>query len=158
MPSQADWSLDYCVTCDKQTTEGLYCSQACRHADIDNTSRSHNAKSSTSPSTISPTTSSWSGFVLPPAYDFSASRFSKSKSACNSPVTDFDAAFDGIQTKRSSVSSFAESTTSKASLNGGVRVYTQPQPSISQESKEELQRYEGLFVKTRHQQQRQLRR
>ena len=156
MSSQADWSLDYCITCEKQTSEGLYCSQTCRHADFDNVKPS---TTSTPPASLR-TTSSWSGFVLPPAYDFAASR-AKSKSTSTSPVTDFEPIFAGMQTKRSSVSSFAESTTSSTAFQeSNSRIYTHPttrsQPTISPEAKEELQRYEGLFVKSRrqHQQQR----
>lgn len=30
-----EWSLDYCLVCDRQTVGGAYCSQACRLAELD---------------------------------------------------------------------------------------------------------------------------
>jgi len=35
MTSETDWSHDYCLYCEKQTLGGLYCSQACRLADLE---------------------------------------------------------------------------------------------------------------------------
>lgn len=33
-----DWSLDFCLVCDRQTSGGPYCSQTCRLAELDRTS------------------------------------------------------------------------------------------------------------------------
>lgn len=33
-----EWSLDFCLVCDRQTTGGPYCSQSCRLAELDRTS------------------------------------------------------------------------------------------------------------------------
>ncbi|KAJ5086300.1 hypothetical protein NUU61_007607 [Penicillium alfredii] len=30
-----DWSLDFCLVCDRQTSGGPYCSQSCRLAELD---------------------------------------------------------------------------------------------------------------------------
>jgi hypothetical protein len=35
MTTEMDWSHDFCLYCDKQTSEGVYCSQACRLADLE---------------------------------------------------------------------------------------------------------------------------
>jgi hypothetical protein len=35
MSTEMDWSHDFCLYCDRQTTEGIYCSQACRLADLE---------------------------------------------------------------------------------------------------------------------------
>ncbi|OJJ74112.1 hypothetical protein ASPBRDRAFT_29254 [Aspergillus brasiliensis CBS 101740] len=34
-----EWSLDFCLACDRQTLGGPYCSQACRLADLDTVSK-----------------------------------------------------------------------------------------------------------------------
>ncbi|KAJ5160634.1 uncharacterized protein N7482_007638 [Penicillium canariense] len=33
-----DWSLDFCLVCDRQTSGGPYCSQTCRLAELDSPS------------------------------------------------------------------------------------------------------------------------
>ncbi|KAL3459971.1 hypothetical protein BJX64DRAFT_195923 [Aspergillus heterothallicus] len=38
-----EWSLDFCLACDRQTLGGPYCSQSCRLAELD---ASHETKSS----------------------------------------------------------------------------------------------------------------
>lgn len=62
------WSLDYCLTCDRQTSGEAYCSQNCRLADLDTSTFG------SEPSSPTTTQTSRSGFVLPPAFDFSAYR------------------------------------------------------------------------------------
>jgi len=59
-PMESDWSLDFCLACDKQTTEGAYCSQACRAADLHmaEAHRLHTGQS-TAPSSPPTTLSSW---------------------------------------------------------------------------------------------------
>ncbi|EFW23383.1 hypothetical protein D8B26_006872 [Coccidioides posadasii str. Silveira] len=41
-----DWSLDFCIVCDRQTLGGAYCSQTCRLAEIDQYSTSESEPSS----------------------------------------------------------------------------------------------------------------
>ncbi|MCJ1336751.1 hypothetical protein MMC09_002029 [Bachmanniomyces sp. S44760] len=72
-----DWSLDYCLACDRQTAGEAYCSQTCRLADHETSSGGSELSSpaSNGPSTPSVVVSqSPSGFYLPPAFDFSAYR------------------------------------------------------------------------------------
>lgn len=74
--SDMDWSHDYCLSCDKQTPEGAYCSQACRLADLEKAGASEppsplNYARSTSAATWP---SSPGGFYLPPAVNFAAYR------------------------------------------------------------------------------------
>jgi len=73
-----DWSLDYCLGCDRQTAGEAYCSQACRLADLENSSNGSEPTSPTSNRSFSWAPSSQihptSGFFLPPAFDFSAHR------------------------------------------------------------------------------------
>ena len=73
---------DFCLTCNAQTNGSVFCSQACRLAELDNY---------TSPAPSSPTysehhsiyqqpTGIQSGLYLPPAFDFSIYRVPSAKS------------------------------------------------------------------------------
>ena len=52
MASNMDWSPDYCLSCDRQTEGGAYCSQACRLADLEK-AKSPSQLSSSASSTAS---------------------------------------------------------------------------------------------------------
>lgn len=98
MTSETDWSHDYCLYCDKQTLGGLYCSQACRLADLENTE-----SAPTSPSAIyADSEASWgftlsaydikgfsskqsTNFQLPPPFNFDQYRSSSSFTRLESP-------------------------------------------------------------------------
>ena len=72
------WSPDYCLACDRQTSGGAYCSQACRLADLETASCGSEPSSPTTPA-LSPfwactNPSTGSGFYLQPAFDFAAYR------------------------------------------------------------------------------------
>ena len=75
---ETEWSLDYCLGCDRQTAGEAYCCQACRLADLE---RSSKDSEPTSPKTEN-RHSAWSssgrdsntGIRLPPAFDFAAYR------------------------------------------------------------------------------------
>jgi hypothetical protein len=45
-----EWSLDFCLVCDRQTGGGAYCSQACRLAELDGFSMSSSSSSQTATS------------------------------------------------------------------------------------------------------------
>ncbi|KAI9734828.1 MAG: hypothetical protein M1834_001906 [Cirrosporium novae-zelandiae] len=87
-----EWSPDFCLACDKQTSGQAYCSQACRLADLEKSSTISEPSSPAATSALpwASTTSSGtagqrrSGFFLPPAIDFS---MYKSQSAATTPVT-----------------------------------------------------------------------
>lgn len=49
MAVETEWSLDYCLACDRQTAGGTYCCQSCRLADLET--------SSCGPEPVSPSTS-----------------------------------------------------------------------------------------------------
>jgi len=102
MTSETDWSHDYCLYCDKQTMGGLYCSQACRLADVEDAESlptTPSLTSATSDATWDYTFSSWSpdahsyslskeqttNFKLPPRFDFDKYREATSKSTIESP-------------------------------------------------------------------------
>jgi len=65
---------DFCLACDRESTNGPYCSQTCRLADLDRATSS-SLNSPTSPSTSShrwstQSSGSPSAYVLAPAYNF----------------------------------------------------------------------------------------
>ena len=72
---EPSWSLDYCLACDKQTSEGAYCSQRCRLLDVASGSKNIPPPSPTrDPMYSNTTTGQAPGFHLPPAFDFAAYR------------------------------------------------------------------------------------
>jgi len=98
MTSETDWSHDYCLYCDKQTLGGLYCSQACRLADLENAESvpvSPSAFYADSEASWGVTSSSYkikgfsskqsSKFQLPPPFDFDKYRASSSSTRHESP-------------------------------------------------------------------------
>ncbi|KAK6006572.1 hypothetical protein QM012_006982 [Aureobasidium pullulans] len=133
-----DCFLDFCLACDKQTSEGLYCSQACRLADLEK------AGSSTPSSPFTPAMDSSSqsyfpsgsgAFQLPEAFSFkptSTSTFAESSSPRRalSPSS-----------SRSSLSS------STGSQTGNI---------ISEQARTELQTYVSAFDQTREMKRRSL--
>lgn len=86
MASEMDWAYTACLSCDNQITEGEFCSQACRLADLEKGSSSE--PNSPSSSASSRTSSRHSGLYLPPAVNFSSYRTSSKKpSSSSSPTT-----------------------------------------------------------------------
>ena len=77
-----EWSHDFCLACDRQTIDGeTYCSQACRLADLErasslspSTSAAFHASTRTrsTPQRTPTSSTSASGFHLPPAVNFAA--------------------------------------------------------------------------------------
>lgn len=70
-----EWSLDFCLACDKQTDGHVYCSEACRLAEYEKSSSTAGSPAS-SPvvprGPVSwPTARSHHGFYMEPAYNFS---------------------------------------------------------------------------------------
>ncbi|KAG9839451.1 hypothetical protein KCU68_g9514, partial [Aureobasidium melanogenum] len=133
-----DCFLDFCLACDKQTSEGLYCSQACRLADLEK------AGSSTPSSPFTPAMDSSSqsyfpsgssGFQLPEAFSF--------KPAGTSTFTESSLPRRALSpsSSRSSLSSSAGSQT------GNI---------ISEQARTELQTYVSAFDQTREMKRRSL--
>lgn len=78
MTMDSNWSPDYCLACDRQTSGGAYCSQACRLVDLETSSCASESASPTNGGEHSfwerSTSQSKSGFYLQPAFDFGAHR------------------------------------------------------------------------------------
>ncbi|THW13809.1 hypothetical protein D6C77_04392 [Aureobasidium pullulans] len=134
-----DCFLDFCLACDKQTSEGLYCSQACRLADLEK------AGSSTPSSPFSPTLESSSrsyfpttsaGFQLPEAFSFKPTSMSTAFAESSSPRRALSPS-----SSRSSLSSSAGSQSSNI---------------ISEQARTELQTYVSAFDQTREMKRRSL--
>ncbi|MCJ1412370.1 hypothetical protein MMC19_006464 [Ptychographa xylographoides] len=74
---ETDWSLDYCLACDRQTAGEAYCSQVCRLADLESSAAGSEPASPThchpAPWTVT-SRSPVAGFFLPPAFNFAAYR------------------------------------------------------------------------------------
>lgn len=91
MTMDSNWSPDYCLSCDRQTSGGVYCSQVCRLADLETSSCVSEPASPTSPGQssfwASSTSPSKAGFYLQPAFDFAAYRSTKPFSASDSHRT-----------------------------------------------------------------------
>jgi hypothetical protein len=70
------WSLQYCLSCDRQTEGAVYCSLRCRLVELSTSSNdlelSIPMNSQTPSSKRSVGQSPGKGFFLPPAFDFSA--------------------------------------------------------------------------------------
>lgn len=69
MTMELDCFLDYCLSCDRQTSGGAYCCQSCRLADIETSSC---ASEPVSPTSAAGTRTPY--LQLEPAFDFAAHR------------------------------------------------------------------------------------
>ena len=76
MTVEIEWSLDYCLACDKQTSGGVYCCQNCRLADLETSAHVSEPTSPTTPKTCRPSASSsgGAGLRLSPSFDFAVHR------------------------------------------------------------------------------------
>ena len=74
MTFEIEWSLDYCLACDKQTSGGAYCCQSCRLADLETLSSGSEPVSPATPESSWPPSAptGGAGLQLIPAFDFAA--------------------------------------------------------------------------------------
>lgn len=92
MTAEMDWSPDFCLACDRQSSGGAYCSQACRLADIERAGSEPVSPMSSAPpaSWASSCLGTGSGFCLPPAVNFAAyksSNMATSPASCRTSST-----------------------------------------------------------------------
>lgn len=146
MACESDCFPEYCLSCDRQCTEGPYCSQACRTADFE---RSGSPRPSHTPySTLSTPTSassSWSsaGFHLPPALDFHCYRPSQESAALPRRSSDLSSY---RASKRSSVSSLDHIYTPSDSRVASTI-------TLTESTRQQLQQYERSFDSSRRKKQ-----
>ena len=151
---EMEWSLDYCLTCDRQTTGEAYCSQICRLADLETSScgseppsptRTHTPNSGL-PAGPGPS----NGFVLPPAFDFAAYRRSSPSPNHSRPSSSyFSSNATASSTSRSSASPrVLTPSSSHASLNSSTTSVNLTE-SISSQARTELRDYTSSFDQVR---------
>ncbi|KAI9748214.1 MAG: hypothetical protein M4579_007285 [Chaenotheca gracillima] len=153
-----DWSPDYCLSCDNQTSrsDSAYCSQACRLADL---AKGHTSPSSSSSSSSSPLTSSNSwpssptahrGFYLPPPLNFAALRSQSSAAPARTSPT-WQNASSGLttSTSQSSLASIQSYASSSGSSSTAHPTHGGAAPYISEKARRELSDYARNFDQVR---------
>ncbi|EEP80858.1 predicted protein [Uncinocarpus reesii 1704] len=131
-----DWSLDFCIVCDRQTLGGAYCSQACRLAEIDQYSSLESEPSS--PTSTTGPNRPWADDVH---NHRSCTPFSFAATKAPSVQTTFSS-ISSIFSKPSSRVSLTPSAsqTSLSSLSSSSSIVT-----VSGRAKTELDEYAGCF-------------
>ncbi|KAK8244237.1 hypothetical protein HDK77DRAFT_25909 [Phyllosticta capitalensis] len=119
----AEWSHDFCLTCDRQIETGAYCSQACRLADLDKATDYSNTNTSAPSSYASSTGGTPTGFYLSSPINF------KNPTGRDSTPNSPSSASPRNQSYFSHASS--HSTSSTSTIGESNRVLT---PSSSQSS------------------------
>ncbi|KAK0807602.1 hypothetical protein LTR02_005181 [Friedmanniomyces endolithicus] len=144
---------DFCLACDKESN-GPYCSQACRMADLE---RASPPALPSSPTQAAPSRLSWSSlspapssvYVLQPAYNFTDKTTSQSVGLDHRPQTSYfmryptEQASDEASLQRSLTPSTSRSSLSSTASNGTAT----SAGGISQQSRLELHDYFSSFVK-----------
>lgn len=149
MSSATQWSHDFCLSCDKQTTDGAYCSQACRLADLEKAGNSEpTSPTGFSASSYGSNASSGSGFYLSPAINFSAY-----KSTPHSPRTvsqpSYFTSYSTTGQSKSSSQRILASPSSRTSLNSIQSSTTTSNQAISEQAMHQLRGYVYSFDQTR---------
>ena len=140
-----DCFLNYCLSCDRQTSGEAYCTQACRLADIEASSSGSepssptNTKAATTaaPASRSPASN---GFYLPPAIDFSAYRRSPPPSAASSRPTSWLSMSSSLLDEAPGSPRILSPSTSRNSLKADA---------ISSQARTELRSYTNSFDQVR---------
>lgn len=152
-----DCFLDFCLACDKQTSDGFYCSQACRLADLEQAGSS----APTSPLTPSGCDDSChaslvnfgsgSGFYLPPALDFNTHKHPESPAVKASTHQTQPSSQPSSRQRVLSPSSSRSSLSSASSSDA-----SQTSKTISEQARSELRDYFSCFDHTREMKRRSL--
>ncbi|KAK7542260.1 uncharacterized protein J3D65DRAFT_207755 [Phyllosticta citribraziliensis] len=123
----AEWSHDFCLTCDRQIETGAYCSQACRLADLDKAA-DFTTNTSAPSSYASSTGGTPTGFYLSSPLNF------KTSSARDSTPTSPSSASPRQQSYFSHASSHSTSSSSSSSSSSTLGENRLLTPSSSQSS------------------------
>ena len=138
------WSLDFCLTCDRQTSGEAYCSQACRLADLDALASPTRSEPSSpthptsSASGLPPAPSPTAGFFLPPAFDFAAYR-RPTPPPSSRPSSSGSASAAGYASDGSTTSHMYTPTSSR------IAASRQQEEGLSPQTKSELREYINSF-------------
>lgn len=156
MAFEMDWSPDYCLSCDRQTTSGApYCSQSCRLADLESKS------SPTSPTLLDGSRSNMqfspsplelsSGFQLPVAYNFTLHKNAASAARAKPSPTTKTSVFSSATTvtapttTRGLVSSGSRTSLSSLRSSSSTESFT-----LSDKARSELRDYASAFDQVRN--------
>lgn len=143
------WSPDFCLACDRQTTGGVYCSQACRLADLEHTSP---PSEPASPVRLdlrpgsSPGAGAMTGFRLPPPVEFAAYRSPRPSTQSSSAAAD-GVASDAAHPHRPAATLTPSS--SRSSLVSLQSAATSDDDRLSDQARSALRAYVGAFDRTR---------
>lgn len=164
MSKDMEWSPDFCLACDRQSSGGAYCSQACRLADIE---RASGGSEPVSPTSSAPS-ASWassclgtgSGFYLPPPLNFDAYKTSSKNHASKADrrslgSTPQSSYFPNISSSQYTSASSTVSPASKVLTPSSSRSSlssigsTQEAASLSDQARSELRGYASSFDQVR---------
>ncbi|KAI9835575.1 MAG: hypothetical protein M1819_002026 [Sarea resinae] len=163
MAENMDWTPDFCLACDRQTSGGAYCSQTCRLADIE---RASGGSEPVSPSSSGPSPS-WKSsngrFQLPPPLNFGTCKptgKAQSPSLGSSPLTSyapncyFSHPFNGSQSTISSSGTTSTNraltpSSSRSSLSSIRSSSVQDNAYLSDQARNELRSYASSFDQIR---------
>jgi len=147
MPSE--WSKEYCLTCEAEAPHGaVYCSQACRLAEMPTGSCSSSPK--TAPSSSS--SAALGGFYLPPALNFStlSSKSSMLPSTIPSPTTRSYPTWSHTSVRKNSSPYGLHPSPSHTSLSSVPSQHSQFETAyLSEKSLRELNDYANCFDQVR---------
>ena len=155
MTMDSNWSPDYCLACDRQTSGGAYCSQACRLVDLETSSCASEPASPTNGGEHSfwerSTGQNKSGFYLQPAFDFGALRStnlstSTSRRTATHPISSFSHTFH-TQTPPNPLptSKVALTPSSSQSSLTSMQSRASQTSGLSAQAKSELRSYTNSF-------------
>ena len=145
---------DFCLACDNQTADGLYCSQACRLTDLEKAGSA--PESPTTPSHLSTS----SGFFLAPALDFGTYRPRTAQQSSLAASSKDESGHDSVRQQSpqhhstpshtSSPRRVLSPSSSRSSLVSGLSgLTTQTTEGLSEQAKTELREYVNSFDQTR---------
>ncbi|KAF2200438.1 hypothetical protein GQ43DRAFT_373832 [Delitschia confertaspora ATCC 74209] len=146
-----EWSPDFCLSCDRQITEGAYCSQACRLADLEKAGSPDS--SSNLSSSASSSSSSNSRFHLPPAVNFAALKSPSSSRGFDLSSQQYYSSTNGsyFASTASSSPPYQRSLTPSSSRTSLSSASSQPQSGtgLSQSAANQLSGYVRSFDQVR---------
>lgn len=155
--SVAGWSVDICLTCDKQIDEGVYCSDSCRLVDQKRGQSPTSPASNEQASSIGSTSSSSSGPAASSAFWMTPINNSKAPGQASPTKSKYYSARDSQDSTRSGSQSSsrlvldldtsnAQHFTLDPPSTSSLKTPSRKQSSnISAAAREELRRYDDAF-------------
>ncbi|KAL3422512.1 hypothetical protein PVAG01_06668 [Phlyctema vagabunda] len=150
-----DWSLPFCLACDRQTDGEVYCSESCRLAEYEKACSSSGstpsspqfARASTSWPTTKP---SHHGFYLAPAYNFSTQQPHRTTPATQSPTLSYSRPQSSPTQSSRPVLTPSSSQSSLFSMRSNTSLVSQEGSNVSDDDRKALRDYERSFDQSRY--------